>query len=80
MKIQKTEILFLETINFSKYKIKSLKSRNIKKEFLQDLQSIPLYTNCRNTADIIKDIQRKVDNDIVSSYNTSFEETLMSQN
>ena len=67
--LQKTEILFFGDHKFQQVQNKkSLNYENIKKEFLQDLQSIPLYTNCRNTADIIKDIQRKVENDIVSSY------------
>lgn len=67
--LQKTEILFFGDHKYQQVQNKkSLNYENIKKEFLQDLQSIPLYTNCRNTADIIKDIQRKVENDIVSSY------------
>ena len=64
--LQKTEILFFGDHKFQQVQNKkSLNYENIKKEFLQNLQSIPLYTNCRNTANIIKDIQRKVENDIV---------------
>ena len=58
--LRKTEILFFGDHKFQQVQNKkSLKYENIKKEFLQNLQSIPLYTNCRNTANIIKDIQRK---------------------
>lgn len=67
--LDKTDILFFGDHKFQKVQNpNALNFENIKQQFLNKLVSIPLSINCRNTENIINDIQIRIQSDIKSSY------------